>query len=1036
MSSSHEEMVRAHSVWSRGFKAVLILAVAAAAAACGSGGGGGGGTTYDKSGQLLSVTFPDPNDVNAEATDTPPASAPLVQQIVLTFSTRPDPNRISANTLQVRDAANLPVSGSFTVADEVVTFTPTLPLRPYSIAGNGAVDSGGTGLNPGGSYTIRVGARTFSFVTSVASTLLKRFPDSVDARGVLIGFKATTNPANFFAGLKKIPPQLVKADPADGETGVSPNLYSDPDGLFPPRRSFFLTFDRALHPDPTNVGDSAFQLIDLDDRPPFFPSGLPLGIDVTLIENEVARSVVKVTASGILPFGDMLALELPTALMGLSDTGAPSASRIVATRFTIAPAPATTVRDALVENFDTVDRRDADPVLAGLGNLPADWDERNSNVLQAGFAFKGSGVLGSFMPPAPPGSTTRVVTLDTTRQTFPLPDGSTPDAPPGFEVIGGVFSFTDIDIPDRIVVKPIGPNPLVLTATGSVHIAGDVLLAGEDGTPENAYDSGITSIPGGAGIGGGGRGGESHPILFFPPDQISYLTYVDPLYGGTGYGIDAADGVMKRIGGTGGQCGCLDLKDSNGKYQTNQEIDCSEFRGPHSNEKPPGGGGGSMLMKGITPGLFDKVGGNRLGDANGVGNVLPDGAGTYIVRDYAGDSTQDDLLCGVGGTHPFFDDGNAANDFIGTKGQVTRLIGGQGGGGGASLTESYSCGCWCHKDSDPNNDLVCDSPNDDFGCPNPTRAGSVGDARGGGAGAGGGGLLIQALGPITLDATCNIDAAGGRGMGGEALGCSYWGGGGGGGSGGAILLQSGTSILVQSGAILDVTGGPGNKAENDNFYFTCDTGLATGNAGDAGGGSPGMIQLQVPAGLTATVVSSSTSLRPSSAWIDPSNTLNPVEFTPISVAISTWFDLGRVTNRPPATTNPVFSFQGLDAQGFVVTDSAGNVVSPSTTDVVCSYLGQFDPVLKRYKPGEDPRADFIPLNASVKVEFQGANPIVEGSKEVDPATLTNWSPTPSVASGRQFLRWRITLDVTADGSALSPSTRLPIVESIQVDAQF
>jgi len=72
----------------------------------------------------------------------------------------------------------------------------------------------------------------------------------------------------------------------------------------------------------------------------------------------------------------------------------------------------------------------------------------------------------------------------------------------------------------------------------------------------------------------------------------------------------------------------------------------------------------------------------------------------------------------------------------------------------------------------------------------------------------------------------------------------------------------------------------------------------------------------------------------------------------------------------------------------------------------------------------------------VQVEFQAADAIAEGSKEVDPASLTSWSGTVSIANGKQFLRWRITFDITADGSNLTPTTRLPMAESIQVHAEF
>ena len=198
----------------------------------------------------------------------------------------------------------------------------------------------------------------------------------------------------------------------------------------------------------------------------------------------------------------------------------------------------------------------------------------------------------------------------------------------------------------------------------------------------------------------------------------------------------------------------------------------------------------------------------------------------------------------------------------------------------------------------------------------------------------------------------------------------------------------------------------------------------------------------VPAGQVATVADPTGSFprRNSkfdpSPWIDPSNTLNPVEFTPISVAVSTWYDLGRVITRAPGST-PDFTFGGLDANGFVKTDGSGYVLDPAATDVVCDYLGQIDPVTRQYKPGQQPRSDFIPTNASVKVEFQGASAVVEGSKEIDPASTTNWSPTAAVADGMQFLRWRITFDLTAaPGSTLSPESPRPTVQSIQVQVGF
>ena len=1009
---------------------VPLTLLTALVAACGPGGGGGGsGASFDKSGQLVAVTFLDPQNVNVEAVDAAPTAAPLVQQIVFTFSGNPDPNKVGVQTFQVRDANNLPVAGHLDVTGNVVTFTPTLPTRPGALNADGSYDTGGASLEPGASYTVRLGPSTFSFVASVATAVRSRFPDPLDSKGVLIKFTTTTNVADFFKGIPNTTPQLLTADPLSGTTGVSPHLYTDPDQLFPPSRSFFLTFDRPLNPDPAFLSDATIQLIDLDDRPSFFPNGLPLGADVRLIENEIDHAKVEITPSGILPFGHMLAIDYPTDVHGLSETAAFTGVRQVATTFTVASAPAATIHDVIVENFDTTDRQEKDPSLLGVGNLPADWDKDDSNILSAGFEFQGTGVLGDFRPPAPAAGDTTVIYLDTARQTFPLPDGSTPDAPPNYEVVGGVFAFEDIDIPDGVIIRPLGTNPLVLTATGNVRIAGDILLNGDNGNSENAYDSAVTSVPGGAGVAGGGRGGESHPIVFYPAGQLSYLTLVSPQFGGQGYGIDPNDGQMKRVGGTGGMCGADDDPKS-GKYGTDYEYtSCDEFRNGNGKEKAPGGGGGSMFTAGETP-----TNKSTLLPLNSDGNARPDGTGKFTV------SSDTNQLCGGPGLQPFFDDGVATNNFFGTKGQLKRLIGGQGGGGGGSLTESYYCSKWCLTDSDTGNDSVC-CPNNNTKC-DPfvvagTRAGSVGDARGGGAGGGGGALLIQALGTITITASCLIDARGGIGGGGESLGCSYWGGGGAGGSGGFIGIQSGTSILVSSGAVLDVTGGQGDDAENDNFYFVCDNGTSNGDPGDAGDGGNGLIQLQVPAGATPTIVNASTSLKPLTSWVDQTNTLNPVEFTRVSVALSTWFDVGRVTTRAPANTNPLFSFGGLDASGLVITDANGYILNPSATDISCGYLGQLDPLKQRgYLQGEEPINDFIPTDATIKVEFQGANPIVEGSSEVDPTTLTSWSVAPAIANGMKFLRWRVTLDIDKDASGLTPSQRLPAIQSVQVHAHF
>ena len=1020
----------------RAAERAALVAFVALIAATGCGGGGGSRSSGISShGALLSVEFPDPTDVNAEPTDTPPGAAPLLQQIVFTFDERPDPNDVGSSTLQIRDENGFPVPGTFDVDGEVVTFTPQLPTRPITIAPNGTVDAGGAGLQPGGAFTIRVSSATFHFVSQIDAGLLARFRDPTNPAGLLIGFRTGTDPSRFFAGPPVVAPAFLESDPVDGVTGVSPDLFTDPDHLFPPRRSFLLRFDAPVDPNVANVSGDTFQLIDLDDRPGDFPNGLPLGIDVSVLENALDHSVVEITPSGILPFGHQLALEYPSDLHGIAQSGALSGETTIAAAFTTATTTALAVNDVLAEDFDGNARQETDPAKIGTGILPANWNERGSGILEANLAFQGDGALGRFAPPPPAAGDTKVIVLDTTQQTFPLFDGSTPDAPVT-TVLGGVFAFTDIDVPAGVVIQTLGDHPLVLTATGSVRLAGTIFVGGQDGNGDFAYDSAVTSVPGGAAVAGGGRGGEGHPILFFPPDQISTSNLVSPPFGGQGFGIDPADGAMKRNGGGGGQSGMIDNPDSKGNYSTNHELDCSQFRTTNPGVKVPGGGGGSMFLRGLRPGNADDGYSGKLKD--GRGNVLPDGQGSYVIR-----AISDKLLhCGTPGSWPFFDDGTTTNDFFGTHGQLTRLIGGQGGGGGASNVEGYYCGIWCVHDKLTTNDAVC---TDEDGGQNGKFGDSVGDARGGGGGGGGGAVLIQALGPIHLDGTARVDAHGGAGKGGESIGCSNFGGGGGGGAGGMVSLQSSSSIVVDAGAVVDVREGHGDDASDGDTYnggVCSDDGGPDGAIGDGGHGGQGFVQLQVPLGQTATVIDAASAFPRANSkfdplpWIDSNNTQNPVEFSPLSAALSKWFDLGRMVDRAPGST-PAFSFGGLDADGLVRTDADGNVLDPAGTDVVCDYLGEFDPVLHVYKTGKEPRQDFVPPNASVKVEFQGASAIVAGSKEIDPASVTSWSTSPTIADGLQFIRWRITFDLTAHTSdPISADTPRPAVQSIRIPARF
>jgi hypothetical protein len=385
-----------------------------------------------------------------------------------------------------------------------------------------------------------------------------------------------------------------------------------------------------------------------------------------------------------------------------------------------------------------------------------------------------------------------------------------------------------------------------------------------------------------------------------------------------------------------------------------------------------------------------------------------------------------------------FSDNDPNNDFIGFRGEVKNVTGGQGGGGGGSMLDGYYCGDWCFWDADPSNDNICQ------GIEFPgVGSGAVGDARGAGGGAGGGAVMIRALGAITIAGTGRIECDGGLGGGAEQRACSNYAGAGGGGAGGAIVLQSGDSIVVRPTARLRAEGADWKIAgANFGALGTCDVNHDPWSdnyaPGDGGAGGHGIIQLQVPFGQVAQC--NPNSLRPSTSWSDPENLLNPSEFSSQSTAVSTWFDLGRAVERPPLGSAPHYRFflNGSEVlegdSGQVKTDAGGFVVFPDETDIHCGYLGRISPLSGQYE--ELPQENFIPLNASVRLEFQGAQAQAPGSREVDPLSLTTWSPSAAVADGRQFIRYRVFFDISLDGTSITDSPRLPVVTRLRIRAEF
>jgi hypothetical protein len=203
-------------------------------------------------------------------------------------------------------------------------------------------------------------------------------------------------------------------------------------------------------------------------------------------------------------------------------------------------------------------------------------------------------------------------------------------------VVGGVFVFRNVHIPAGTIVRGVGTNPLIVIATGTFRIDGELWVKGGNGTRVDTLNSANFPAPGGRGVCGGFDGGDGSP-----ESTRRSLT------GATGKG---PGGLL--LGGQGGLLSCSSTCD-----------------------RGSGGGGGSFATAGDP---YYKL------KSTGTSNVQQLGIGGFGCLNRT-------LPGGAAGPRPFTDP-VPDNDFFGTgidlfqrrlvQGELTAPMGGAGGGGG------------------------------------------------------------------------------------------------------------------------------------------------------------------------------------------------------------------------------------------------------------------------------------------------------------------------------------------------------------------
>ena len=538
--------------------------------------------------KLKAIRFPASLGGNA-GTKSPPTSAPLGQTVVFEFTGKPKIGPNVADALQIRivDANPLgldgrPAFGTYEVQGSKVIFDPRLPTAPlpddFGPFSDNESDASLPGLLPGQSYRIDVIVGVDGGVKNLDGVKKKvSLPIDFQTQPAIDGAQET---ALYFGNASDKPPKLKKnkTTPKPGTKGLYPNPFTDPAGIFSgipdkKRPPFRLVFNSPLDPAADNISPEVFSLRTLSA-----PADVALGVDVVLTTNTADQSVVLMVPIGILPLGADIAVFVSDDLRGLggASAGDPTLMNVASYRVALDPSPGAPIDDAVLEDFD--DTLLQDLTIASEGLSVAAWDVDDSNSLSASFGFGGDGELGRFLAP----DMDITIDLDTDFQMFPLPSGSTPDATPT-SVTGGVFSFTDFHLPPQATLRIRGSNPAVIACTGDVLIEGRIDLNGADGTVDVTFDSATTPVPGGSGGPGGGRGGDSHPVV--QPAAGELFAMQTPPFGQAGFG----PGNVPGAGGGGGQNGAS--LPWVGFFSSDT---CSTFGATGDGSRGSGGGSGSF----------------------------------------------------------------------------------------------------------------------------------------------------------------------------------------------------------------------------------------------------------------------------------------------------------------------------------------------------------------------------------------------------------------------------------------------------------
>jgi hypothetical protein len=434
---------------------------------------------------------------------TPPDNGKLFlnEAIQIDFSNRVDLRSADLNTVafQVFDLNGNPLNerpaGTFSLAASPgdatpgrrLVFTPRFPT-------NNTFTNGG--FRPGRVYIVQLVGGDPRNQTTLTDENGRGLAQPVSFR-----FQSAdgTTPSQLFSDTRAGGPRRVafRVGPMDG-TEVSLSKFAAE------RVDIELEFDQPLNPADTNVPVtvSADPLLrDISNRGRIFleyndaqSQGIWIPSTVDLESNTREGSRVVLRPIGVLPNNAEVRVIVENTvedMSGESNVTDAAYDRIFATfRTTDSFEPQF---DAIVEEFDAQSAIDPDAAFLEPRAV------QQGGKIAASFNFAGGETRLSYRP------TQREVILDT-NFTQITPENSQP-----INVSGGVFSFSRVEIPEGVLVRGIGTNPMTWLVTGDFIVNGTLAVDGGLGARVDTLNSANFPTPGGIGVCGGGNGGRGSP---------------------------------------------------------------------------------------------------------------------------------------------------------------------------------------------------------------------------------------------------------------------------------------------------------------------------------------------------------------------------------------------------------------------------------------------------------------------------------------------------------------------------------------------